>query len=100
MICERLAGGNGRLTAIDRSPKMIEAAARRNAAFVKAGTAEFLMMALEELDLGDRRFDVVLAVRVGLFDRDPRRAGALVEPWFEPDGRLHTSFDPPSRATR
>ena len=100
MICERLAGGNGRLTAIDRSPKMIEAAARRNAAFVEAGTAEFLLMALEELDLGDRRFDVVLAVRVGLFHRDPRRAGALVEPWFEPDGRLHAIFDPPSRATR
>jgi len=99
-ICERLAGGNGRLTAIDRSPKMIEAAARRNAAFVEAGTAEFLLMALEELDLGDRRFDVVLAVRVGLFHRDPQRAGALVEPWFEPDGRLHAIFDPPSRATR
>ena len=78
---------------------MIEAAARRNAVFVEAGKAEFLLMALEELDLGDRRFDVVLAVRVGLFHRDPRRAGTLVEPWFEPGGRLHATFDPPSRAT-
>src|SRR3712207_2279890 len=39
LVCERLAGGT--LTAIDRSPKMIEAAARRNAAHVRAGKAEF-----------------------------------------------------------
>jgi len=57
-------------------------------------------MALEELDLGDRRFDVVLAVRVGLFHRDPQRARTLVEPWFEPTGRLHAVFDPPSRNPR
>ena len=47
---------------------MIEAAARRNAAYVEAGTAEFLVASLEELDLGDRLFDKVFAVRVGLFD--------------------------------
>lgn len=100
MVCERLTEGGGRLTAIDRSPKMIAAAARRNAAFVAAGTAEFLVMKLEELDLGERRFDVVFAVRVGLFYREPQRARALVEPWFEPTTRLHTIFDPPSRSAR
>lgn len=100
LVCERLTGGDGRLTAIDRSPKMIEAAARRNANFVAAGTAEFLVMALEKLDLGERRFDVVFAVRVGLFHREPQRARALVEPWFEPNGRLHVVFDPPSRSSR
>jgi len=100
MVCERLAGGRGRLTAIDRSPKMIAAATQRNAAFVEAGTAEFLLMKLEELDLGDRRFDVVFAVRVGLFHREPERARGLVEPWFEPTGRLHTIFDPPSHSAR
>ena len=42
-VCERLDGG--RLTAVDRSPKMIAAAARRNAAYVEAGTAEFLVAA-------------------------------------------------------
>lgn len=31
LVCERLVGG--RLTAVDRSPKMIETARRRNAAF-------------------------------------------------------------------
>ena len=59
MVCERLDGG--RLTAIDRSPKMVEAAARRNAAFVEEGKAEFVVAELEDLDLGDRRFDLIFA---------------------------------------
>jgi ubiquinone/menaquinone biosynthesis C-methylase UbiE len=92
-VCERL--DDGRLTAVDRSPKMIEAAARRNAAFVKAGTAEFLVAELEHMDLGDRRFDTIFAVRVGLFHREPERAWALAERWLAPGGRLHTVFDPP-----
>ena len=88
-VCERLDGG--RLAAVDRSPKMIEAAARRNAAYVEAGTAEFLVATLEEMDLGDRRF----AVRVGLFHREPERARALAERWLAPGGRLTAFFDPP-----
>ena len=90
-VCERLT--SGRLTAVDRSPKMIAAAARRNAAHVDAGRAEFLVARLEELDLGDRRFDTVFAVRVGLFHREPARAQALVEPWLAPAGRLVTLYD-------
>jgi ubiquinone/menaquinone biosynthesis C-methylase UbiE len=76
-VCERLDGG--RLTAIDRSPKMIEAAERRNAEHVAAGRAEFLVGALEDLKLGERRFDKIFAVRVGLFHREPDRARGLAE---------------------
>jgi ubiquinone/menaquinone biosynthesis C-methylase UbiE len=94
-VCERLDGGS--LTAIDRSPKMIEAARARNAAYVDAGVAEFIAMHLEELDLGERRFDKVFAVRVGLFHRDPARARALVEPWLAPDGAVQAFFDEPRR---
>jgi ubiquinone/menaquinone biosynthesis C-methylase UbiE len=94
-VCERLEGG--RLTAVDRSRKMIDAASRRNAAYVEAGRAEFLVAALEDLDLEDRRFEVAFAVRVGLFDREPERARDLVEPWLAPGGRLLAFFDPPSR---
>jgi ubiquinone/menaquinone biosynthesis C-methylase UbiE len=92
-VCERVDGG--RLTAVDRSPKMIAAAARRNAAHVEAGRAEFLVRRLEELDLGDRRFDKVLAVRVGLFHREPERARALLEPYLAPGGLVVSEFDPP-----
>jgi ubiquinone/menaquinone biosynthesis C-methylase UbiE len=92
-VCERLAGGH--LTAVDRSAKMIEAARRRNAAHVEAGRAEFIVARLEDLDLGERRFDKVFAVRVGLFHREPDRARRLAERWLAPGGTLTAVFDPP-----
>jgi ubiquinone/menaquinone biosynthesis C-methylase UbiE len=94
LVCERLAGGH--LTAVDRSPKMIEAATRRNAAYVAAGKAEFLVATLEDLDLGDRRFDKIFAIRVGLFHREPDRARRLVERWLVPGGTVSAFFDSPS----
>jgi ubiquinone/menaquinone biosynthesis C-methylase UbiE len=94
-VCERLDGG--RLTAVDRSAKMIAAAEKRNAAFVEAGKAEFLVGKLEELELGERRFDKIFAVRVGLFHRDPERAHALAARWLAPGGKVTAVFDPPKR---
>ncbi len=98
LVLDRLDGG--RLTAVDRSATMVAAAARRNAAAVAAGTAEFLVMALEALDLGDRRFDVVFAVRVGLFHREPERARALVAPHLAPGGRVLPFSDAPAPRRR
>jgi ubiquinone/menaquinone biosynthesis C-methylase UbiE len=95
LICERLEEGH--LTAIDRSAKMIQAAARRNVAYVEAGKAEFLVATLEDLDLGDRRFDKIFAVRVGLFHREPERARSLVEPLLAPGGEVLAFFDTPSK---
>jgi ubiquinone/menaquinone biosynthesis C-methylase UbiE len=93
MVCERLT--SGRLTAIDRSAKMIAAAANRNARYVTAGTAEFLVASLEDADLGDRRFDRIFAVRVGLFHREPDRARTLAERWLAPGGVLLSAYDAP-----
>jgi ubiquinone/menaquinone biosynthesis C-methylase UbiE len=94
-VCERLE--SGRLTAVDRSAKMIEAAARRNAEHVAAGRAEFLVATLEDLELGDRRFDTIFAVRVGLFQREPERARGLAERWLAPGGAVLAFFDAPAR---
>ncbi len=94
MVCELLSTGT--LTAIDRSVKMVEAATRRNARYVASGKAEFLIASLEDMNLGDRRFDLVFAVRVGLFHRDPGRAHALVRPWLAPDARVLSFFDEPA----
>ena len=93
LVCERLVAGH--LTAIDRSAKMIAAAARRNAAFVEAGRAEFLVAELEQLDLGERRFDKIFAVRVGLFHREPDRARAIADRWLARGGAVFAFFDPP-----
>ena len=94
LVCERLEGG--RLTAVDRSAKMIEVATRRNAAYLETGKAEFFVADLEDLDLGDRRFDKILAIRVGLFHREPERARAIVEKWLAPGGTVTVVFDEPS----
>jgi ubiquinone/menaquinone biosynthesis C-methylase UbiE len=92
-VCELLAGGH--LTGVDRSAKMVEAAARRNAAYVAAGKADFIVATLEQLDLGERRYDKVFAVRVGLFHREPDRARRLTERWLAPGGTLTSVFDEP-----
>ncbi|MEU0878808.1 methyltransferase domain-containing protein [Lentzea sp. NPDC005914] len=93
MVCQLLSTGT--LTAIDRSTRMVEAATRRNAVYVASGKAEFLIASLEDVNLGDRRFDLVFAVRVGLFLRDPDRAHSLLRPWLAPDARVCTFFDVP-----
>ena len=97
LVCGRLDGG--RLTAIDRSEKMVAAAARRNAAHVAAGRAEFLVADLEDADLGERRFDKIFAARVGLFDREPERAHRLAERWLAPGGKVFVFFDRPTERT-
>lgn len=96
LVCERLDGGS--YVAVDRSPKMIAAAARRNAAFVNAGRARFLVAALESLDLGEQRFDKVFAMRVRLFVDEPERARALARRWLAPGGRLFVEYDEPGKA--
>jgi trans-aconitate methyltransferase len=72
LVCERLT--TGRLTAIDRSPTMIETAARRNHDHIVSGKAVFEAVAFEELDPGEDRFDKVFAVHVALFWRQPAEA--------------------------
>jgi ubiquinone/menaquinone biosynthesis C-methylase UbiE len=98
LICGRLT--TGRYTAIDRSEKMIRAAARRNQAFVERGVAEFIVADLETAELGARRFDVALAMRVRLFHVERPRATALVRRWLAPDARLFVQYDAPDASIR
>jgi cyclopropane fatty-acyl-phospholipid synthase-like methyltransferase len=60
LISERLHGGT--VVGVDRSPTMIRAATKRNAAHVAAGRARFLHALLHQANLGEERFDKVLAV--------------------------------------
>jgi hypothetical protein len=50
---------------------------------------------METFDPGGDRFDVIFAVRVGLFAREPGRAHAMVEPWLAPGGRVRAFSDTP-----
>jgi SAM-dependent methyltransferase len=85
LVCERLDGG--RLTAIDRSAKMIEMATRRNEEHVAAGRAVFETVAIERADFGEERFDKVFGVHVAPLWRS-EEALAVVGRHLAPDGRL------------
>ncbi len=92
-ICQQLQTGH--LLAIDRSATMIEAARRRNAAFITAGLATFQVGDFETLELGEQRFDRILAVRVRLFHDWPGPARELAERWLAPGGRILAVYDEP-----
>jgi SAM-dependent methyltransferase len=85
LVCERLDGG--RLTAIDRSAKMIEMATRRNEEHVAEGRAVFETVALERADFGEERFDKVFGVHVADLWRSDE-ALAVVRRHLAPGGGL------------
>ena len=67
LICERRSGGT--IVGLDRSRPMIAQAERRNRLHVDAGLVAFRAVALAEAELGDDRFDKVVAVNVRLSAR-------------------------------
>jgi SAM-dependent methyltransferase len=85
LVCERLDGG--RLTAIDRSAKMIEMATRRNGEHVAEGRVVFETVALERADFGEERFDKVFGVHVADLWRSDE-ALAVVRRHLAPGGGL------------
>jgi SAM-dependent methyltransferase len=91
LICERLTTGT--ITAIDRSPKMIEMATRRNREHVDTGRALFEAVALEDAELGDRRFDKVFAFNVAPFWQQPEMALGAVREHLASDGAVYIFWD-------
>jgi len=92
LVCETLEGGS--ITAIDRSPTMIETARRRNAEHVAAGRAFFHTVSLYEADFDDvPPFHTLFAIHVGVFLRaDPTRDLEAIERSLADDGRLHLIY--------
>jgi len=86
LVCERLDGGH--LTAIDRSPKMVDMATRRNEDHVAAGRATFEAVELEQADLGGGLFDKAFGVHVAALWRSPA-ALAAVRNALAPGGALY-----------
>src|SRR4051794_28358663 len=96
LVCERLT--SGRITAIDRSRKMIEMAARRNRVHAAAGKAVLKTAALEKADLGNERFDKVFAFNVAPFWLQPKEALGIVRRHLTPNGAFYLFWD--ARHTR
>ena len=84
LVCER----GGRLTAIDRSEKMIALATRRNHEHVTAGRARFEAVTLEQAGFGGERFDKVFGVHVAVLWRS-QAALAVVRTQLAPTGALY-----------
>jgi len=94
LICDKL--DRGRLVAIDRSAAMIRLAANRNRAHVLAGRATFHAADLRKADLGNPRFDKILAINVSLFWKQPTAELAIVRKWLARGGRLYVFHQPPA----
>src|SRR4051794_9522508 len=91
LVCERLTTGT--ITALDRSPKMIEIATRRNRGHVDTGRAVLESVALEDADLGDRRFEKVFAFNVAPFWQKPEAALDAVRDHLARGGALYVFWE-------
>ena len=91
LVCKRLTTGT--ITAMDRSPKMIEMATRRNREHVDAGRAVFEASAVESVDLGDRRFDKIFAFNVAPFWLQPKAALGAVREHLAGGGAVYIFWD-------
>ncbi|NEM06348.1 methyltransferase domain-containing protein [Geodermatophilus normandii] len=82
------AVGPGRVVAVDRSARMVEAAARRNRAAVQEGRVRLVAAALVDADLGGESFDAVVAVDVRAFWTPPAPEWDVVTRVLAPGGRV------------
>src|SRR5215218_3051954 len=87
LVCERLT--SGRITAIDRSERMIEMAAQRNRDHVAVGRAVLKTAALEEADFEEELVDKVFACNVAAFWLEPKKALEIGGRQLCPDGAVY-----------
>jgi SAM-dependent methyltransferase len=91
LVCERLDGG--RITVVDRSRKMIEAAAKRNREH--SGKVRFVTASIERADLGDEAYDKAFAVHAASLHKAGPALDA-VRTRLIPGGRLYLFHQAPS----
>lgn len=96
LVLERLT--TGRITALDRSEKMIAA--------VESGSPDAgerlrtIAQALEDVDWAGGKFDAIFAINVDLNLRLGTRWAPLIGSLLEPNGRLVLAFEPPSGSSK
>ena len=93
LVCERLV--SGRITAIDRSETMVEAARRSNEPYVVSGKAEILHQDLLDANLPPASFDKIFLFNINAFWMDPVAELAEVRRLLNHDGTFHLFHQPP-----
>lgn len=91
LVCEKLTTGT--IVAIDRSPKMIAMATRRNRAHITAGRARLEAVALHDANFGRRRFDKIFAFNVAPFWLEPEAALRIVRKQLAKGGTFYLFWD-------
>ncbi|MEX5717966.1 class I SAM-dependent methyltransferase [Geodermatophilus maliterrae] len=81
-------GDGGRVVVVDRSARMVAAAARRNQAAVDAGRVRLVTAPLAAADLGDERFDAVVASNVRAFWTPPAPEWDVLDRVLAAGGRV------------
>lgn len=96
LVCDKLTGG--KITAIDRSAKMVALATKRNEHCITSGKAEIVTGVFPSVDLGDERFTKIFASHINVFWRQPDRELAAVRSLLVPGGTFYLFFQPLERA--
>lgn len=91
LVLGRLDAGG--YVGLDRSPKMVAAAERRNRLAVDAGRARFVCDAAPDAQVGAARFDRIMAARVAAMSTPGGLAFAASH--LAPGGTLLLAFDAP-----
>ena len=90
LLAERLT--TGFLVAIDDSPAMIEAAARRNRAAIEVGRVRLRTGSLTDAGFGSRVFDVVVSFDEPAFWTAPAPQWDVVRHLLAPEGRVIIAY--------
>jgi len=85
ITAELLAPHARSIVCVDSSSRVVEAAAKRLRAFANVDVRQGDMHAL---DLGERRFDLVLMLHALTYAEHPAQAVAEAARWLRPGGRL------------
>ncbi len=88
----------GEIIAIDRSPKMIESATKRNAAHISEGKAKLVLEDFGDATLSERTFDKIFVFNLNVFWMDPREELGKIASLLNDAGRFYIFHIPPPGA--
>lgn len=98
LVLEQLT--SGRVTALDRSQKMIDMVASGSPEALASGQLRLRAEALEEADFAGETFDAILAVNVDFNLRLGTRWPDMLKALLKPGGRVVLAFDPPPDSSK